>query len=150
MDDLVTYLDRGLQFKRPPTDDEMKQVGITLEYFTDNLPWIYADWVNKGFELFGEEFSQHLPDVGRSIKTRKNWIFVGTRIPFEERKFNLDFSFYSEVARLLREAREALLTKAELDGWSVSRLRKEIRGERPKKPAKTVQCPRCQTMFEVE
>jgi hypothetical protein len=72
MEELVEYLDRGLQFKRPPTDDEMKQVGITLGYFTDNLPWIYADWVSKGFELFGEEFSQHLPDVGRSIKTRKS------------------------------------------------------------------------------
>lgn len=149
MDELIKYCDRGLEFQRAPeTLEEMEKVGEALKYFTGNLPWAYADWVNTGTNLFGEEFSQLLPDIGRSKKTIQNWVYVGSRIPYEERRFNLDFSFYSEVAKLLREARESLLARAEAEEWSVSRLRKEIKGEKPKKP-KMLTCPSCGVTFEV-
>lgn len=152
MEELVEYLDRGLQFKRKPeTMDEMKEVGNALMYFTSNLPWAYADWVNVGTNLFGESFSQLLPDVGRAEKTLRNWIFVGSRIPFDERRFKLEFSFYSEVARLLREAREALLARAEVEEWTITRLRQEIKGgdKKPRKP-KIVECPACHVTFEIK
>lgn len=149
MGDLVEYAERGLQFNRKPeTMEEMKTVGEALKYFTANLPWAYADWVNTGTNLFGEEFSQLLPDIGRSKKTIMNWVFVGSRIPFDERKYKLDFSFYSEVSRLLREPREALLTRAEVEEWSIAELRRQIKGEPVKKP-KLVKCPNCGTQFDI-
>jgi hypothetical protein len=149
MDDLINYADRGAELKRQPKDrGELAKAFQAVNYFEENLPWVFADLYNKGIELYGEEFAQYLPDVGRSNKTRQNWVYVGTRIPIDERRYKLSFSFYAEVARLVREARDAMLTKAEFYKWTIAQLRREIKGE-PKQRSKMVKCPNCGTHFDI-
>ena len=148
MEELIKYCDRSAELQREPKDmDELAASFDVVKYFDANLPWVYADLYRKGVELYGEEFNQHLPDVGRTKKTRQNWIYVGDRILPDERVFDLEFSFYSEVAKLVREARESLLASAQAEEWSIAELRRHVKGNKPKKK-KMVECPLCHGIFD--
>jgi len=140
MTDLVKYGRRELLFNRRPADiEEAEEVAQTLMYFNEDLPWLFGDFLNQCEGFFGEEFAQIIPD--KSQKTLRNWMFIAAAIPSRIRHYPLSHSHFASVAGVQdKEKQEELLQKAVQLGWSVKRLRQEVRpGDT--KPKKT--CPHC-------
>ena len=148
MDDLVEYATRSLIWKRRPESlEEVAGVAGAINWFLDNEPFAFGDFFNTITDLFGEAASQLMPDIERSKKTLLKWLYVCRTIPPDERVYDLPFSHYAEVVNLICERRHYLLKIAEQEKWSVARLRKEIKGEKDKKP-KMIECPSCHVVFE--
>lgn len=147
--DLVKYTDRALVFQRNAQNlEELQSVIHSLAYFTSNLPWLFGDLCIYAETRFGEMWAQIIPEnIIRSNKTMLSWAFICRRIPQERRRWDLSFSHYKEVAKLPDVEQEIMLEGAEAEGWSVSELRRRIKGETEKKP-KTIKCPQCGAEWE--
>lgn len=111
------------------------------------IQWWVGDLLNYTNGLFGEEYMQLFSKWDEH--TFDNWQWVAGAIPLSRRREKLSWSHHATVAGLIHERQDYFLSSAEQNDWSVSELRRQIKGN-PQKKKKQMECPQCHHIWEVE
>lgn len=120
------------------------EYGRRLSSFERHFRWLLGDWYLLGETRFGEAAAQAVEAV--SLKTVQNAAWVAERFPPSRRRENLSWSHHAEVAGLEAAEADALLDRAESDGWSRARLRlvrREYQAIEAGRSSTVPACPRC-------
>lgn len=120
----------GILFREDMDEQAFRDFGGALEHIDQTSKWVRADWYIKGKESFPKLVDKLLSEASK--QTILNEAVVARAFPHEERRASLSFSHHAEVAALKKSERTAWLDKAEAEGWSVSKLRKEVTGGKAK------------------
>jgi len=88
-------------------------------------PWWIGDMINRGEDLFGEEFSEV---CGKTLSTEmvSRYASVARRVPAQNRRPALSWSAHAAVARLPHAQQRRLLGEAVRHGWNSEDLRKQV------------------------
>lgn len=121
--------------------EEWIAIGNTLQQVNASLNWWIGDWMNYGEKKWGEMYAQAVEVTGWDYQRLANAKWVSARIPFSTRVEKLTWTHHREVATLEPEVQIALLLQAEREGWSVRRLREEIKGPQMPAPALSLSEP---------
>ena len=152
--DIVEYADGRLGLAIEPTWDEAVVQTEVLVKMGKNIAWWMGDWLNYMESVFGEEWAQLIPDVGREEGTLMNYKWVARAVHPDVREKRLPFSIHAIVARLTPDLQAMWLERAMEGGWSCAQLTKEMKGEpkerEPKFQKVKISCPECECVFEVE
>lgn len=133
--DLVAISRVGLEFKRDPTMEEWASIGASLGALQRWTPWAIGDWMRRGRELFGEEWSQFVGEdsfesvIGVSGKTARNYELVCEKVPTDERRDTVELGHHEAVLSRFPKSkrdRERWLDKIEEAGLTQSELRREL------------------------
>lgn len=119
----------GLEIAPDVSWDEWLQFGAVLHYMERNVQLAIGDWLNYGRHRWGEKYAQAVDE--KQARNWANYSYVASNVPPDLRAEDraLSYSHYSAVAPLSRSEQKTYLNQAERQGWSVSQLRKEIKGE---------------------
>ena len=117
----------GLVLASDTTYDEWEGVGKILGQVEGAVHWWIGDWLNFGEAEWGEMYTQALDETGYANGTLRKDKYIAGRFELFRRRNNLPWSHHAEVADMEEEDQEILLDKAEKEGWSNQRLRKEKR-----------------------
>ena len=134
----------ALVCSRRPTFDELTSFVNSMSALEDGMQFWIGGCLNLAESLFGEQFSQLIPE-GKET-TYMVWKWVDSRVKPDTRRERLSFSHHALVASLLSERQVIFLDRAEAESLSVSSLRKLIAKEKGKvEESKLVdrQCPSC-------
>lgn len=110
--------------------EEWQRAGEFLDYMTGAVQWAIGDWLNYGERRYGETYTQALDFTNYDIKTLKNFKWVSGVYEKSLRRDLLSWTHHKEVAAFEPDVRNDILAKAESEGWSWARLRKEAREAR--------------------
>lgn len=106
--------------------DSWLEYGKKLQTVERSIMWLLADWARHGERKWGEYYTQAVEITGYSKQTLQNAVWVAERIPPEERRESLPFSFHAAVAALPPEERSELLDLAEGEGWTRAQLEEQV------------------------
>lgn len=106
--------DYGLEVTGKPTYEAWVQIGRKLWTEKQKIQWNIGDWINYGESRYGEKYAQALKETDYTLHTLENYASVARKIPVEQRRKNISFSMYQEVAPLPVPEREQLLDGVEL------------------------------------
>ncbi len=89
-------------------------------------PWWIGDLINRGEDLFGEEFGEV---CGETLSTEmvSRYASVARRVPPQNRRPALSWSAHAVVARLPSAEQRRMLALAEDQGWNSEELRRQVR-----------------------
>jgi hypothetical protein len=104
----------GLIVTGKPTYEQWVQVGRNLWTQKQKIQWNIGDWINHGEACYGEKYVQALRETDYTLQTLENYASVARKVPVEQRRKNISFSMYQEVAPLPLPERETLLDGVEL------------------------------------
>jgi hypothetical protein len=124
----------GLVVHGEPTFETWEELGGFLNKAEGAVHWWLGDWANYGEHRWGEMYTQAIEATGFAEQTIMNDKWVAGALEFSRRRENLPWSHHSEVAALPLAQQDELLAKAEKEGWSQSRMRREV-GLLPRKLA---------------
>ena len=88
-------------------------------------PWWIGDMINRGEDLYGEEFGEVCGDT-LSTEMVSRYASVARRVPAQNRHPALSWSAHAAVARLPLADQRRMLTAAERHGWNSDQLRKQV------------------------
>lgn len=117
----------GLMRYPDASQEDWLQVGQALTMLQDSIQWLIGDWLLFGETVYGISAKEAAERIGREIGTIYNWASISGKIEFSRRREKLSFSHHIEVAALPPEQQSYWLERAELENWSIRRLRIEIR-----------------------
>jgi hypothetical protein len=141
MSDIVKYEHRQLLFLKIPKYQEAEEVAYTLNYFRDNMPWLFGDFLAQCEKFFSETYTQLVPES--ALKTLLNQMFVAKATPVDIRNLPLTHGHFSAVASIKdREEKIKWLQRAIEEKLTTKQFRALVRP--PKKRKKKV-CPNCGT-----
>ncbi len=88
-------------------------------------PWWIGDMINRGEDLFGEEFGEV---CGETLSTEmvSRYASVARRVPPQNRHPELSWSAHAAVARLNHDQQRKMLAEAAKHGWNSDDLRKKV------------------------
>ncbi len=89
-------------------------------------PWWIGDLINRGEDLFGEDFGEVCGDT-LSTEMVSRYASVARRVPPQNRQAELSWSAHAAVARLTHEQQRAMLSEAIQKGWNSDDLLKKVR-----------------------
>lgn len=122
--------------------DGYRGMGFVFGKIRSASTWWIGDWLARGTELYGEEFSQLLeatPEeryslldqvTGHDPDTLKRWARVCDRIAPARRRLALSFSHHEAVSALEPDDQERWLALAEAEGMTADAVRRGIREEK--------------------
>jgi hypothetical protein len=124
--DLKTWLEIGQQ---------LEELHETQSRRLSAVYWWIGDWLVFGEEHFGEEHSQALDEITANYRdeTLRNMAWVASRIPRVSRLTDLSWSKHQAAAALSAPDQEEVLDAAVEEGWSVNRIRDEVKQRRRRK-----------------
>jgi len=96
------------------------------------MGWVVADWIIFGEGRYGEVCWQGVAETGLEPHTIKNLLAVARAFPPSRRRDALSVSHHEAVAALPAAEQDRLLDLAEQSSLSVTGLRTEARGARPR------------------
>ena len=113
------------------TFEEWVSVGEEIAAQHSAAAWDTADWLAFGDAQYpGESVRATAERLGVSAGKISRYIAIAKAYPVLRRRNTLAFSHYQEVVPLREEIAEALLDKAEAEGWSRHQLREAVREAR--------------------
>jgi hypothetical protein len=127
--------ERGLSFSHALTFEEWKEELKKVNGFArfaieqaDRAQFFIGDMLEHGRLIDEKRYAKDVTifnSKGEAYEpgTLRNICWVCRQIPWNRRKFNLKFSYYQEVAELEPKQQEELLSRAEMEEWTVSELR---------------------------
>jgi len=124
----------GLVPNEDASPESWDQVGDLLFRLEGALQWLIGDWLVGMERRYGVTYQQVAEKVGRDKDTLYNYVWVASRIEISRRREILFFGHHQSVAGLPPDEQDQWLDMAEVEGWSISRLRKAIRDDRPTLP----------------
>jgi len=152
MNEIVKYDETHLEVMVVPTWEQAQEAMNSLDVIGRNANWWVGDFLNYVEECFGnDKWTQLIPDTGWSHKTLMNIKWVSANVRPNGRYAELSWSHHEAVSGLDPTAQDFYLKQAFDNGWTVSQLRKELRGVKPEKPEKVYKlpCPHCGSEFEI-
>lgn len=96
------------------------------------MGFVVADWILFGEAHYGEPCWQGVAETGLEPHTIKNLLAVARAFPVSRRRDTLSVSHHEAVAALSVVEQDRLLDLAEQSSLSVTALRSEARGARPR------------------
>ena len=127
--------DYGLIVTGKPTYEQWVQIGRNLWTQKQKIQWNIGDWINHGEACYGEKYVQALRETDYTLQTLENYASVARKVPVEQRRKNISFSMYQEVAPLPLPERETLLDGVEMGIVSRQDVRDYKRERREKAQA---------------
>lgn len=115
--------DTSLTLPSGLTFAQWQNVGHCLKRIHRAWRWWVGDWIAYGEHKYGEMYSQAMDETGIEYNQLAQISYVARQIPPEIRHENLSWSHHAAVAKLDHESANALLDKAEQDGWKREHLR---------------------------
>ena len=109
---------------KPPLDDWEGPLRFAL-WCQRASPWWIGDMINRGEDLFGEEFGEVCGD-SLSTEMVSRYASVARRVPAQNRRPTLSWSAHAAVARLPHTQQRHMLIEAERRGWNSEDLRKKV------------------------
>ena len=134
---------------RRPTFNELSTFVSSMSALEDGMQFWIGGCLNLAESLFGEQFSQLIPE-GKE-HTYLVWKWVDSRVKPDTRRASLSFSHHQAVASLLHERQEIFLKRAEDEQLSVSSLKRLVKGEKGKveeSKLRLIVCPKCEFSWE--
>ena len=152
--DILKYQNGHLELAIRPTWEQAQYAVTHLDNVGRNIAFWMGDFLNFMEDLFPEEWSQLIPDIGWEEKTLMNYKWVAKAVHPDVREIRLSFSIHAVVAKLTPELQAVWLEMALEGGWSCARLTKELKGppkeKEPKHRSLKVECPHCSEQFDLE
>jgi hypothetical protein len=118
---------KGLQLPERLTFDKWLSIGSQLSDVCTSSAWCLGDWLVYGEEAYAGRYRDAIEQTSLDYQTRRNYAWVVKRFPLSRRRDTLSFGHHAEVASLSEPEQDFWLRKAEEFGWSVKRLRREVR-----------------------
>ena len=109
---------------RPPLADWQGPLQFAL-WCQRASPWWIGDMINRGEDLYGEEFAEVCGDT-LSTEMVSRYASVARRVPARNRRSALSWSAHAAVARLPHAEQSRMLAAAERHGWNSDELRKKV------------------------
>jgi len=142
-DDLVVsgfrLEDRRLVPVGSPTREQWAACLEYLLHVEQHVHFWIGDLLAYGEQRWGPTYSQMVEETGYDVGTLWNLKWVASRVDVEQRRETLSFAHHQEVVRLSPDQQDAVLTRAEDQGWTRDMVRQEAyrvtRSERPASPA---------------
>jgi hypothetical protein len=116
----VSFTETGLGLAPGITFDSWQRLVAFLDHLAASTPWWIGDAIVYGEASFGEEAAQA---VGASPESRKQYAWVASRFPASRRRPSLSWSAHRAVSSLEPDEADALLDRAEAEGWGSRELR---------------------------
>ena len=153
--DVTDYVSHeGLALTLKDISIEQSDVLLASLYQFRNRSMFYiGDLLNYWKDKDEGMYSQLLDSTKYEEKTLKKAMWVCRNIrPNGRYKLPLTFGHHDAVAALDPDSQELWLERALEGGWTVPRLRQEIRGPKKEKQAKVIRvcCPECDHEWEQE
>lgn len=120
----------GLTFTGKLTFDEYGELAAALDLMESGIQWWKGDQLNYGERQYGDLSAQAETD-SREYQTLINYANVASKIGFNRRRLNLDWSHHAEVAALPPNMQDEILDWAEeplCNGSDRPRSTREVRG----------------------
>ncbi|TBL45502.1 hypothetical protein EYA84_00470 [Verrucosispora sp. SN26_14.1] len=119
-----------------------RNLGKQIFVIADSSAWWLGDWLIYGQSAYPDRYRHAIAETSLDYQTLRNYAWVARRFTPHRRRERLSFQHHAEVAGLPEQEQEAMLTQAELNGWSRNQLRRQIqqrRGVAKTQPAEIVQ-----------
>jgi hypothetical protein len=120
----------SLSFPAPLAMGDWLAIGRELFVINDASAWWLGDWLVYGQSRYPDRYRRAVEGTSLHYKTLRNYAWVARKFDPSRRHDALSFQHHAEVAGLPPEEQDVWLDRAEQDGWSVSMLRKRLRGHR--------------------
>ncbi len=120
----------GLVFEQGVTFDQWAYDVQRLLAAERMIPWLIADALAYGEDVFSEDWSQVADGSIYAYQTLANMAYVARKIPNARRRPFVPFTVHAAVAGLDIEEQERLLTRAEQEGITREEMRIEVRRSR--------------------
>lgn len=112
---------------------EWLSIGPSLSKMEEAVHWWIGDWLNYGERKWGEDYAQAMDITGFTYATVTTDAWVAKSVKVSRRRETLFWSHHREVASLKPKEQDRWLKRAEEQGWSMRRLRGEIRDWKARK-----------------
>ena len=119
---------RGLRLPERMSFDKWIGIGSYLSKVFTSSAWCLGDWLVYGEAAFNGRYRDAIELTSLDYQTLRNHAWVARRFPMSRRRDTLSFTHHAEVAALTEPEQDFWLRKAEEHGWSVKRLRREVKG----------------------
>lgn len=123
----VRLTEVSLEFEGELTYEEWSETGRGLQRIGRSWQWWVGDWLNRGEQVFGEEYAQEIDLAEWSDATIRGAQWVADRVPPSRRRSALSWSHHDAIAALEPAVQDRLLDSAVANGWSVARLREAVK-----------------------
>jgi hypothetical protein len=118
---------KGLQLPERLPFDKWLSIGGQLSDVCTSSAWCLGDWLVYGEEAYSGRYRDAIEQTSLDYQTLRNYAWVVKRFALSRRRDTLSFGHHAEVAALSEPEQDFWLRKAEEFGWSVKRLRREVR-----------------------
>ncbi|HUA28989.1 MAG TPA: LmbU family transcriptional regulator [Streptosporangiaceae bacterium] len=118
---------KGLQLPVQLSFEKWLSVGSQLSDICTSSAWCLGDWLVYGEEAYAGRYREAIEQTSLDYQTLRNYAWVVRRFSLSRRRDTLSFGHHAEVAALPEPEQNFWLRKAEEFGWSVKRLRREVR-----------------------
>jgi hypothetical protein len=118
---------KGLQLPRRLPFEKWLSIGSQLADICTSSAWCLGDWLVYGEEAYAGRYRDAIEQTSLDYQTLRNYAWVVKRFSLSRRRDTLSFGHHAEVAALPEPEQDFWLRKAEEFGWSVKRLRREVR-----------------------
>lgn len=119
----------GLELPANLSFEDWQQTGETLGRIGRSCQWWIGDWLNYGERVYGEKYTEAIEATGYELATLKDFAYVAAHVEMSVRTDVLSFTHHKQVAALGPAEQERWLGSAEANGWSVGKLRKQIKAK---------------------
>lgn len=117
----------GLTFPEGTPVEQWEQTGDKLRAIARNIQWQWGDLLNYGESRYGEKYKRAVEKWGLNLNTAQQYARVARAFPPCNR-LQVSWTHHHAVAGVDDDTdRQKLLIAAMDDGWSVSRLKDEIK-----------------------
>lgn len=118
---------RGLEIHGKIQFGEWEHLLTSFSAKLDQTNWILGDLMAYGALNYNpDKYRIVIEKTGRKYSTVHKWGNVASKIPIEERRFNVSFSHYSNAAFIPKLERDQILEKAEINNWTSADVRVEV------------------------
>ncbi|MFF4616636.1 LmbU family transcriptional regulator [Nonomuraea jabiensis] len=118
----------GLQFPNQLSYPIWERIGKQISLICDSSAWWLGDWLIYGEQAYADRYRMAIEQTSLDYQTLRNYAWVARRFSLTRRRDKLSFAHHAEVAALPEEEQDLWLRRAEQNGWSRNRLRRELRG----------------------
>jgi len=118
----------GLVARDTPSKEEWLSVGLIIAKVSGVSNWWMGDWLRIGLDLKYGDLKKLAEELPYTYGTIRQFKYVADRLELSMRIDNLSWAHHQLVASLEADQRIYWLNLAAEKGWSVARLRKEIKG----------------------
>jgi len=128
--DCVAIGEVSITIDQAMTFTEWKKLGASITQLQESSLFWLGDWLNAGQRIYGTKYREALTVLGDKYEYQSlvNIAYICNNVQPELRRRELTYSHHREVCKLSPDKQRDWLERAVEEEWSVSELRRHIRG----------------------